>query len=160
VHSELFVQRFQRQRSITKKTTKLELVPLIKKLAICANDTQITRVLNRLQRKTTEGRTWTKYEVMQFRQANNIPAFSQAEYDKRGWRDLSTAAKELGINIMSVKKLIQQKIIAAEQVVPYAPWMIAKSELSKPAIRRLAEKIKLRSKKIPLYKDPNQLTLE
>lgn len=160
VHTELFIQRVRRPRAAIKKTIKLELVQLIKKLALCANDTQITRVLNLLQRKTTEGRTWTKYEVMQFRQAHNIPAFSLAEYNKRGWRDLSTAAKELGINIMTVKKLIQQKIITAEQVVSYAPWMIAKSELTKPAIRRLAEKIKRRSKKIPLYKDPNQLTLE
>jgi DNA invertase Pin-like site-specific DNA recombinase len=160
VHTELFIPRLQRPRAATKKTTTLELVQLIKKLVNCANDTQIARVLNRLQRKTTEGRTWTKYEVMQFRQAHNIPAFSSAEYNKRGWCDLSTAAKELGINIMTVKKMIQRKIITAEQVVPYAPWMIAKSELTKPAIRRLVEKIKLRNKKIPLYKDPNQLTLE
>jgi DNA invertase Pin-like site-specific DNA recombinase len=159
IHTELLVKRFQRSRKRIKDDPSRELVHVVKKLTLCADDTEITRVLNRLQRKTNDGRTWTKTEVMQFRQANNIPAFSPVEYEKRGWLTLETAAKELGITSKSVKKLIKHKIIPAEQVVPYAPWMISRTELNKPEIRSIVKQMKQRHK-IPLDNNPNQLTLE
>jgi DNA invertase Pin-like site-specific DNA recombinase len=158
VHTEYFIPNVRRLRAFH-KTTALELLHLIKILAKSGNDSQIVRVLNRLGRKTEAGKTWTKYEVIHFRQAHNIPVFSQEEYEREGWLNLKMAAKELGINMMTVRSLIQQKIIKAEQVVPCAPWRIAKAEINKPAIHRIVDKIKQRQK-IPLYQNPNQLTLE
>jgi hypothetical protein len=156
VHTEYFIQRLRRFRAVHKA---IELLHLIKILAKSGNDHQIVRVLNRLGRKTEAGKTWTKYEVIHFRQTHNIPAFSQEEYEREGWINLKMAAKELGINMMTVRSLIQQKFIKADQVVPYAPWRIAKAEINKPAIRRIVDQIKQRQK-IPLYQNPNQLTLE
>jgi DNA invertase Pin-like site-specific DNA recombinase len=158
VHTEFFIQRVRRLRA-AHKTIELELLNLIKILAKSANDVQIVRVLNRLGRKTEAGKTWTKYEVIHFRQAHNIPVFSQEEYEREGWLNLKMAAKELGINMMTVRSLIQKKIIKAEQVVPYAPWRIANAEINKPAIRRIINQIKHRQQ-IPSYQNPNQLTLE
>jgi DNA invertase Pin-like site-specific DNA recombinase len=157
VHTELVIKRVP--RSPVKNDATQELVHLIKKLAQCADDTEIARVLNLVQRKTNEGRTWTKTEVAQFRQFHHIPAFSPTEYEKRGWLNLEAAAKELGINIMSVKKLIKHKIIPAEQVMPCAPWVISRAELNKPEIRSIVKQMKQRHK-FPLYNNPNQLTLE
>jgi DNA invertase Pin-like site-specific DNA recombinase len=159
VHTELVIKRVRQPRAPIKNDATRELVHLIKKLVQCADDTQITRVLNLIQRKTNDERTWTKTEVAQFRQLHHIPAFSPAEYEKRGWLTLEAAAKELEINIMSVKRLIKHKIISAEQAVPYAPWMISRAELNKPEIRSIVKQTKQRHK-IPLYNNPNQLTLE
>jgi DNA invertase Pin-like site-specific DNA recombinase len=159
VHTELVVQRFQPRRTRVKDDPSRELVHVIKQLASCADDTQIARVLNLLKRKTNEGHAWTKSDVAQFRAAHHIPDFSPAEYEKHGWLNLETAAKELGISIMSVKKLVKHKIIHATQVVPFAPWQIARTELDKPELRSIVKQMKQRQKFL-LYNNPNQLTLE
>jgi hypothetical protein len=118
VHTELLIQRVQPRRMSVKDDPSRELIHVIKQLTSCANDTQIARVLNLLKRKTHEGHAWTKSDVAQFRATHHLAAFSPEAYEKRGWFNLTTAAKELGINIMSVKKLIKQKFIHATQVVP------------------------------------------
>jgi DNA invertase Pin-like site-specific DNA recombinase len=159
VYTELVLKRIKRTPARLKEDSNQELLHIIKQLALCADDTQIARVLNRLKRKTDEGHTWKKYEVAQFRGAHKIPAFSQKEYDERGWLNLKEAAKELNLSMMAVKKLIKLKIIPAQQVVPSAPWVIERSELDKPAIRSIVNQMKQRHK-IPLYDNPNQLNLE
>jgi DNA invertase Pin-like site-specific DNA recombinase len=159
VHTELLVQRIQPRRARVKDDPSRELVHVIAQLTSCANDAQIARVLNLLKRKTHEGHAWTKSDVSQFRATHHLAAFSPVEYEKRGWFNLKGAAKELGINIMSVKKLIQQKIIHATQVVPCAPWVITKEELDKPELRSIVKRMQQRQK-ILLYNNPNQLTLK
>ncbi|MGH2581542.1 MAG: recombinase family protein [Anaerolineales bacterium] len=159
VHTELLVERMQPRRSRIKDDPSRELIHVIKQLASCANDAHIARVLNLLKRKTHEGHAWTKSDVAQFRATHHLAAFSPEEYEKRGWFNLKTAAKELGINIMSVKKLIRQKIIHATQVMPCAPWVITKAELDKPELRSIVKRMQHRQKFL-LYNNPNQLTLE
>jgi DNA invertase Pin-like site-specific DNA recombinase len=159
VHTELVIKHFKPAPAKLKEDPNHELVHVVKQLALCANDTHIARVLNRLKRKTPEGRTWAKYEVAQFRQAHQIPAFSQAEYQQHGWLNLKEAAQQLGLSTMAVKKLIKLKIIPAEQVVPYAPWVILRSKLDDPHLRSIVEKMKQRHK-FPLYNNPNQLNLK
>jgi hypothetical protein len=159
VHTEILIQRVQPRRVRVKDDPSRELIHVIKQLASCANDTQIARVLNLLKRKTHEGHAWTKSDVAHFRATHHLAAFSPEEYEKRGWFNLTTAAKELGINKMSVKKLIKQKFIHATQVVPYAPWVITKAELDKPELRSIVKQMQHRQK-ILLYNNPNQLTLE
>ena len=159
MHTEFLIQRVQPRRMRVKDDPSRELIHIIKQLASCGNDAQIARVLNLLKRKTHEGHAWTKSDVAQFRATHHLAAFSPEEYEKRGWFNLSTAAKELGINSMSVKKLIKQKFIHATQVVPFASWVITKAELDKPELRSIVKQMQHRQKFL-LYNNPNQLTLK
>lgn len=118
VHTELVLKRIKRTPVRLTEDPNQELFHIIKQLALCADDTQIALVLNRLKRKTDEGQTWKKYEEAQFRRAHNIPAFSQKEHDERGWLNLKEAATELNLSIMAVKKLIKLKIIPPNKLCP------------------------------------------
>ena len=157
VHTEYFLSRSHRGRP--KTSGKQQTVTLIKQLASVADDIHIARILNRIKHPTQKGQTWSQPEVKQFREANNIAPFSREEYERRGWVNLTEAAKELGINPMTVVKLIKQKIIVAEQVVAYAPWCIERSELNKPEVRQIAQRTK-QGNKVPFYHNPNQLNLK
>lgn len=157
VHTELLLKRPRRGERLD--NTKRQTVALIKQLVLVADDGYIARILNRIKHKTGKGQTWTQSAVAEFRAANNIKAFSQKEYDQRGWLNLTETAKELGINAMSVLQLIKRKIIHAEQAVAHAPWIISRSELDKPTVRQIAESMK-QNHNVPIYRNPNQLTLE
>jgi len=159
VHTQLVLKHLKRIPQKLRKHTTHELAHLVRQLAHCANDTHIARLLNRLQHKTDSARTWNKFEVGHFRRAHQIPAFSPKQYRDQGWLNLTEAAKELGLSAMAVKKLIKLKIVSAQQIVTYAPWMISRTELDKPKVRSIVKQMKQR-RQIPLYDNPKQLTLE
>ena len=68
------------------------------------------------------------------------------------------AASILGISPMSVRRLIQQKILPARQTVPTAPWRIEREQLKSYAVVRAVQVIK-GGRRAPLPPDPNQRTL-
>jgi len=48
----------------------------------------------------------------------------------------------LGVCAQSVRNLIKQEVIKAEQVVPFAPWAIPAEELEKEEVKFAVERIK------------------
>ncbi len=55
---------------------------------------------------------------------------------------LQQAADHLGICAQSVRSLVQQQLISAQQVVSYAPWSIPAQELDKKEVREAVDRIK------------------
>ena len=49
---------------------------------------------------------------------------------------LQQAASTLGVSEMVVRRLIAQKILPAKQIVKFAPWMIERTNLELPAVRK------------------------
>ncbi|CAE6870848.1 hypothetical protein R69658_08140 [Paraburkholderia aspalathi] len=47
---------------------------------------------------------------------------------------MSEAAKELGVTHYMIRRLINDRILPAEQVVPDAPWQIRASDLHSEAV--------------------------
>jgi hypothetical protein len=62
----------------------------------------------------------------------------------RGHLTLEEAARQLGVSATTVRRLITTKQLPARQVVPYAPWEIARDALTSDVVRRTVTAIKHR----------------
>ena len=92
------------------------------------SDEDIAASLNRMGMPTGQGKTWTAHRVSSLRRVHGIRAYRSAE--KNGeWLTMSEAAAKLGVTHHRVRRLIKDRVLAAEQVVPGAPYQIRASDL-------------------------------
>src|SRR5208282_5747882 len=81
---------------------------------------------------TGQGKTWTAHRVSSLRRVRGIHAYRSAE--KNGeWLTASEAARLLGVSNHAIRRLIKDGILAAEQVVPDAPYQIRASDFQNQA---------------------------
>jgi excisionase family DNA binding protein len=88
----------------------------------------IAATLNRMGMPTGQSKTWTAHRVGSLRRVRGIHAYRSAE--KTGeWLTVTEAATKLGVSSHRIRRLIAEKLLAAEQVVPGAPYQIRASDL-------------------------------
>lgn len=155
-HSSLQVRKIRPGKH--RYTTDKETVQLVRELSEVMCDGDIARDLNRLGRKTGHGNTWNQTRVCALRNGNNIAVYDPKKRKEKGLITMQAAAKFLGICSMSVKRLIDRKIISSTQVMPGAPRMIPEEQLGTSSVKAAVKCMKLR-KKIPLTENSNQGTL-
>lgn len=124
--------------------------------AVC-DDTGLAHALNRngVQR---ESETWTAESVRAFRQRHAIAPFDAVQKQSQGMLTGEEAATALGISAMSVHRLVQRGILAAEQPAPGFPMVIRQSDLGRAEVQEAVRCIQL-SLPRPLPADPDQLKL-
>jgi DNA invertase Pin-like site-specific DNA recombinase len=137
--------------------TDKQIVDLVRELAVQLPDRDIARVLNRLGKKTGRGHSWTKSRVCSLRNYHKIVVFDPKKKDHL-YCDMKEAASILDISPMSVRRLIQNKVLPAQQTVPTAPWRIERKELQSRRVILAVQAIKA-GRKVPLPQNPDQLTL-
>ena len=129
VHSELRVKRNgtgQHGRVADEKA-----VELIEELSKICDDQTIAQVLNRLGYRTGQGKTWRVHHVHGLRHTRGL-----TNYKRIGdWLSLEGAARTLDVSNTVVKRLIQEGVLPAKQVVPCAPWIIERASLDLPAVQ-------------------------
>jgi DNA invertase Pin-like site-specific DNA recombinase len=138
-HSELRVKKNATGRH--NHCTSMEAIEVIRQMAGKFPDEQIAATLNRLGFSTGTGKTWNEQRVYSARHYNELPAYNPSQTN----RDILTmeeAAQRLGVSTTTVRRLIEQKKLAATQVVPCAPWQIAIAALDAAAVRTAVNKIK------------------
>jgi excisionase family DNA binding protein len=92
------------------------------------SDEDIAASLNRMGMPTGQGKTWTALRVSSVRRVNGIHAYRSAE--KNGeWLTMSEAASKLGVTHHRIRRLIKDRVLPAEQVVPGAPYQIRACDL-------------------------------
>ena len=96
--------------------------------------------------------------MRRFRQGHGIAPFDAAQKQSQGLLTGEEAALALGISPMSLHRVVQQGILAAEQPAPGFPFVIRQSDLSRAEVQQAARRIQL-SLPRPLPADPNQLKL-
>jgi len=109
------------------RTTE-EAVAVISTMAARWSDEDIAATLNRMRLPTGQGKTWTANRVSSLRRVRGISAYRSAEKDGE-WLTMSEAAVKLGVSNHQIRRLIKQGILAANQVVPDAPYQIRASDL-------------------------------
>jgi hypothetical protein len=114
-------------------------------------------LLNRLGKRTIKGNTWNVVRVRAFRDDHNILVYRDGERAERGEVNVEEAAQFLQINPMHVLRLIQRRILPAQQPCVGAPWSIRRSDLTSPATQRA---LTLNQYSGPLTANPNQDTLD
>ena len=108
--------------------TPADALAVMRSMAGRWDDEHIAASLNRMGLQTGHGKTWTAHRVGSLRRVHDIPAYRSAE--KGGeWLTMSEAAAALGVTRHLIRRLIRDKLLAAEQVVPGAPHQIRKSDL-------------------------------
>lgn len=123
-------------------STSEDALAVMRSMAGRWDDAHIAASLNRMGLRTGQGKSWNAKRVGDLRRVHNIHAYRSAE--KNGeWLTMREAAKELGVTSHVIRRLIQSQVLAAEQVVPGAPFQIKASNLRgecvTAAIRRKAD---------------------
>src|SRR3712207_7269238 len=93
------------------------------------SDQDIAASLNRMGMPTGQGKTWTAHRVSSLRRVHGIHAYRSAEKDGE-WLTMSEAAASLGTTSHTIRKLINDGILPAEQVVTDAPWQRSEEHTS------------------------------
>jgi excisionase family DNA binding protein len=97
------------------------------------SDEDIAASLNRMRMPTGQGKTWTAHRVSSLRRVHGIRAYRSAE--KNGeWLTMTEAAKLLGVSNHAIRRLIKGGGLAAEQVVPGAPYQIRATDLRNESV--------------------------
>jgi excisionase family DNA binding protein len=111
-------------------TTSDEALNVIRSMAGRWSDSDIAATLNRMGVRTGHGKTWTAHRVSSIRRVNDIHAYASAEKDGE-WLTMTEAAKKLGVTNHAIRKLIKEKVLPAEQVVPRAPYQIRAADIER-----------------------------
>lgn len=108
--------------------TPEQALAVMERMATRFSDADIAATLNRMGVRTGKEKTWTAHRVASIRRVRGIHAFRSAEKDGV-WLTMREAASRLGVTSHVVRRMIQDGILPAEQVVPGAPWQIRASDL-------------------------------
>jgi excisionase family DNA binding protein len=103
------------------------------RMATRFSDADIAATLNRMGVRSGQGKTWTAHRVGSIRKVHGMHAFRSAE--KGGeWLTMREAAARLGVTSHIIRRLIQDSVLPAEQVVPGAPWQIQIEDLDSDTV--------------------------
>ena len=128
-------------RSPVGRQTAVQDLELIRRMAVRYGDDEIARVLNKLGRRTGKGKRWTQERVHTARRNHSIPGQRRRKPDPE-ILTLSGAAKHCGVSDTTLRKLVDAGILHADQVAPWVPWEIRRSELEAEPVYSILERVR------------------
>jgi DNA invertase Pin-like site-specific DNA recombinase len=140
-HSELRVKKSNMGEH--RNRTSLDAIEVIRSMAGQFPDDQIAATLNRLHLRTGVDNPWNELRVYSVRHRLQLPAFDASQF-RRNEISLAEAAQRLNLSPPSVRKMIDEKILAARQVVKCAPWQIPAEALDSEVVQRVAANLRNR----------------
>src|SRR6266446_3088861 len=111
--------------------TDKDLVEIVRKLARVEPDARIASILNRNQRRTVHGDTWTAKRICSLRNNHAIPVYGEGERQARNEISVSEASDVLGVTPTTVLRLIRLKQMPATQACVGAPWIIRGADVER-----------------------------
>jgi DNA invertase Pin-like site-specific DNA recombinase len=112
------------KRQATVRTDE-DTVALVRRLAVHYPDTVIAGILNRQGRRTARGLRFEGNRVASLRTHWSIPCFvPKADLAQGELLNIKAAAIALGVAPSTIHRLLNDGIIAGEQITPGAPWRI------------------------------------
>jgi DNA invertase Pin-like site-specific DNA recombinase/predicted DNA-binding transcriptional regulator AlpA len=112
------------KRQATVRTDE-DTVALVRRLAEHYPDAVIAGILNRQGRRTARGLRFVGNRVASLRTHWKIPCFAPKEGAEQGeLLTIKAAAAQLGVATSTMHRLINDGIVAGEQLTPGAPWRI------------------------------------
>lgn len=133
--------------------TSIEDLDVIRKMSARYGDDEIARVLNKLGRLTATGKRWNEQRVGFVRGKYSIAGHILSPQDPE-LLTLGGAAKYCGVSPTAIKKLVKEDVLKREQIVPWAPWEIKRSDLDTEGIRKILGVLKETGKLIIKGVDP------
>lgn len=130
-HSELRIQKNGLGKH--QRCTRVEAIDVVRQMSGKFPDEQIAATLNRLGLRTGAGNTWSTQRVYSLRHYHDLPN-NKVSRANLPVITLEEAAHRLGISSTSVRRLIDQTLLPAIQVVACAPWEIPVEALEDKAV--------------------------
>ncbi|MEI6451873.1 MAG: recombinase family protein, partial [Actinomycetes bacterium] len=130
----------EKPRSGVGQGTSLDDLDVIRRLAVRYGDDEIARVLTKLGRRTGKGKRWSEDRVATARRNHSIAGQKRSKRDP-AILSLGEAAKESGASPTTIKRLVEAGILRREQVVPWAPWEIRRSDLETDPARAILDRL-------------------
>jgi DNA invertase Pin-like site-specific DNA recombinase len=140
-HSELRLKKIETGKH--RHCTNVDAIEVIRKMAGRFPDEQIAATLNRLRLRTGADNAWNQNRVYSVRHRHQLPTFDPNQRNPSEVT-LKEAAQRLSLSPLSVRHLIERKILPAQQVVECAPWQIPAAALDSEAVKTEALKVKNR----------------
>ena len=134
-----------------------DVVDLVRVLARQMPDKAIAAVLNRAGKSTGKGNSWTRGRVCSLRNQQTIEPYKDGERAERGESTLDEAAAALSVSSSTIRRLIEDGTLPAQQLCKGAPWVIRSRDLDQPNIKNAADARRLRR---PPSGNPQQKELE
>jgi len=155
-HTRLMVKR--NRAGQTRWTTDAEVVDLVRALARQMPDETIAAVLNRSGKTTGHGKSWTRGRICSLRHQHDIAVYRDGERAERGEVTLNEAAAALTLSQSTIRRLIAEGALPAEQHCKGAPWIIRHADLEREEMRRQAD-LRRSRRPPPDERQPNLLDL-
>lgn len=149
-HTQMEFQKVRTGRH--RYVTDHDIVEIVRTLARIEPDARIASILNRNQRRTAHGQSWTARRICSLRSHHAIPVYCEGERQSRGEMSVSEVAVVFGVTPTTVLRLIRLKQLPAIQGCVGAPWILRRADVE----RCVAE----RNRATPPMVDLAQLTLE
>jgi excisionase family DNA binding protein len=150
-HTRLKVKK--NRVGITRWATDAEVVDLVRALARQMPDFSVAATLNRLSKVTPHGATWTRTRVASLRHSHGITAYREGERTDRGEATLDEAAASLDVSPTTIRRMINNGRLPAQQLCKGATWIIKQSDLVRADVRQEA---RLRRSRRPPSANVNQ----
>lgn len=137
-HSELRVRKSETGKH--RNCTSLDAIEVIRQMAGKFPDEDIACTLNRLRLRTGVDNPWNENRVYSVRHRYQLPVFDPNA--RRNQISLKEAAKRLNLSPPSVRKMIDEKILPASQVLECAPWQIDVEALDDDLVQKTAASLR------------------
>jgi len=106
-----------------------DLVEIVRLLARIEPDARIASILNRNQRSTAHGQSWTAKRICSLRNNHRIAVYREGERQSRDEVSVSEAAVVLGVTQTTILRMIRLKQLPAIQACQGAPWVLRKADV-------------------------------
>jgi hypothetical protein len=121
--------------------TSLDDLEVIGAMAVHYSDSEIARVLNKLGRRTGKGNRWNMERVKTVRLRYGLKG-KEGPAPERDVLTLGAAAKYCRVSQTTIKRLVASEVLPKEQIVPWAPWEIRRSDLDSEKVKEILERLR------------------
>ena len=125
-----------RPRGCVGQRTTDEDLEIIRKMAVRYGDPEIANVLNRLGRRTGTGKRWNQTRVARVRKSHSIAGRSCTLPDP-DVLSMNESARHCGVSDTTIRRLVEAKVLPMNQVEPWAPWEIRRSDLESEPVKSI-----------------------
>jgi DNA invertase Pin-like site-specific DNA recombinase len=126
----------EKPRSGVGRQTSLQDLEVIRRMAVRYGDDEIARVLTKLGRRTATGKRWNEERVAATRKKYSIEGRKRSTPDP-DILTLARAAEFGGVSDTTIKRLVESGLLKKDQVAPWAPWEIRRSDLEAEPVRSI-----------------------
>ena len=123
-------------------------------------DMAIAAALNRAGKTTGKGNSWTRSRVASLRNDHSIAAYREGERVERGEATLNEAAETLAVSPATVRRLIAEGVLPANQICKGAPWVIRAADIQLAEVISASERRRKCAPRSPPSGDQPALPLD